>query len=61
METKTFAYRLNDRRLSDLRRTLHGKLAPHPSNGSHFKGKFLMLGNDPPERKSEKNLSDLIN
>jgi hypothetical protein len=61
MGTKALVYRVNHCRLSDLRRPLYGKLAPHPSNGSHFKGKFLMLDNDLYERKSEEGLSGLIN
>lgn len=60
MGTKALVYRVNHRRLSDMRRTLHGKLAPHPSNGSHLEGKFLMLDNDLYERKSEKDLSGVI-
>jgi hypothetical protein len=56
----TFVYK-NDCRLLDLRKTLHGQLAPHPSNGSHFNGEFVMLGSDLGERKSEKGLSGLIN
>jgi hypothetical protein len=58
---KTLVYTTNRRRFLDLRRTLHGEFAPHRSDSRHFKGEFLLLGDDLSEGKGEKGASGLIN